>query len=74
MMTIRKENFIMFAEDMQTSVVRADIDVDTVSELPGVASISGRILHQGSVAYVIKSGEFYVLAGDGNWYSSEGVN
>lgn len=72
MLTIRSENFIKFTEDFEKSVVRVDLDVDTVGELPKIDGISGKILYQGSLAYVIQSGELYVLSGDGKWYSSEG--
>ncbi|MBO5163251.1 MAG: hypothetical protein J6B75_02235 [Ruminococcus sp.] len=73
MLTIRKEKYIGFANgsgQKELSEVIAEIDVDTSDELPAVDGIRGRLLHQGSIAYVIKSGEFYVLAGDGKWYNS----
>ncbi len=73
MVTLRNNSFIEFApeSDEEISVIRADIDIDTADELPAIDGIPGNILHQGSIAYVIKTGEFYVLAGDGKWYSSE---
>lgn len=72
MITIRNEHFIKFADDKQTSIVCAEIYADTVDELPETDGIPSRVLHQGSVAYVVKTGEIYVLAGDGKWYGSEG--
>ncbi len=71
MITIRNKHFTKFADNKHTSVIRAEIDVDTVNELPETDGIPGNILHQGSIAYVIKSGEFYVLASDGKWYNSK---
>ncbi len=73
-MTIICENFVQFAKntDGKISEIIAEIVVDTADELPGTDEIPGKVLHQGSIAYVIKSGEIYVLAGDGKWYSSEG--
>ncbi len=69
-MTIRSKNCLRLINDL--SEIVAEIDVDTADELPETDGIPGNILHQGSIAYVIKSGEFYVLAGDGKWYNSEG--
>ncbi len=73
MVTLRNNSFIEFApeSDGKISVIRAEIDVDTADELPAIDGIPGNILHQGSIAYVIKSGEFYVLASDGKWYNIE---
>lgn len=69
-MTIKSEHFLGFRDDL--SVVIAEIIVDTADELPGTDGIPGKILHQGSVAYVAKQGISYVLAGDGKWYASGG--
>ncbi len=66
-MTIRSKNCLGLINGL--SEIVANIDVDTVNELPETDGIPGNILHQGSIAYVIKSGEFYVLASDGKWYS-----
>ena len=68
-MTIRSKICLGLIDDL--SEIVAEIDVDTADELPVTDGIPGNILHQGSIAYVIKTGEFYVLAGDGRWYSSE---
>lgn len=53
------------------SHIIGEIFIDDVSELPTSDGIDGYELVQGSVAYVIKTGEFYVLGSDGKWYSSE---
>ncbi len=50
----------------------AEIYVDEVSELPTKNGIDGYELCQGSVAYVIRSGELYVMDNKGEWYSSSG--
>lgn len=50
----------------------AEIYVDDVSELPAKNGIDGCELCQGSVAYVIRSGELYVMDNIGEWYSSSG--
>ena len=65
-MTIRNESFLRFNGDL--SEVIAEINVDTADELPEVDGISGRILHQGSTALIIKEGKLAVLSGDGHWY------
>lgn len=50
--------------------VIAEITVDEALELPG-QELEGYTLTQGSLAYVIKSGEIYVMGSDGVWYNSE---
>lgn len=68
-MTVRSEKYIRYAGLEGVSEVVAEIDVDTADELPGIDEISGIHLHQGSVAYVIRTGVFYVLDSDGKWYT-----
>ena len=70
MITLRSENFIKHAPEPneKISIIRAEIDVDTRDELPEIDEISGRILHQGSTALIIKEGKIAVLGGDGTWY------
>ncbi len=70
MLTIRKEKFIGFASDSgrgELSEVAVEIDVDTSDELPAVDGIKGRLLHQGSVARIIKEKRTVVLSGEGKW-------
>ncbi len=71
MISIRKQSFISFTEERKSRIT-AEIFVDDVSELPSVDGIDGYELAQGSVAYVIKSGEIYILGGDGKWYDTDG--
>lgn len=49
------------------------IFVDDVTELPSSDGIDSYELIQGSVAYVIKSGELYVMGSDGKWYDTTGT-
>ncbi len=72
MIKLRNERFVKFADDLTTPLVRAEIDVDTRAELPGINGISGIRLHQGSTALVIKEGILAVLAGDGSWADQSG--
>ena len=70
MLTIRSEYFIKYVNG--SSEIIAEINVDTSNELPEIDSISGRILHQGSTALIIKEGRLAVLSGDGKWYGISG--
>lgn len=65
------KRFIKYPDDKKTRVV-AEIYADDVSELPENDGIDGYELAQGSVTYVIKSGEIYVLGSDGKWYDTDG--
>lgn len=55
----------------EKSRIIADIFVDDVSELPAPDALEDYELSQGSIAYVIKSGELYVMSNDGEWYNSD---
>ncbi len=66
MMTIRNERFYCFNENKSESVMQ--IDVDARDELPEINGISGRVLHQGSTALIIKEGTLAVLGSNGKWY------
>lgn len=65
MITILKEKFRNY--DESTSVVIAEIAVDTKTELPTADGISGRTLSQGTLAWEISTGDFYGLGSDGKW-------
>lgn len=73
MITVRKNIFIEFDEeisiefDEEISVERMEIDVDAVEELPAPDYFEGKRLHQGSIAWVISTGEFYGMQSDGTW-------
>lgn len=54
----------------EVSHIIGEIFVDTTGELPKPSDIGGYELVQGSIAYVIQSGELYVMGSDGNWYNS----
>ncbi|MCM1505805.1 MAG: hypothetical protein NC177_01540 [Ruminococcus flavefaciens] len=70
MINIRRKTFTAFSEDNRSLVV-AEIYIDNASELPEPKALNGLELMQSSIAYVISSGEIYVLGEDGNWYASE---
>ena len=69
-MTISKEIYVKSVDDL--SEIIAEINVDTSNELPEIDGISGRVLHQGSTALIIKEGRLAVLSGDGKWYGVSG--
>lgn len=56
----------------EKSCIIGEIFVDEVSELPEPDGVEGYELVQGSATYVIKSGELYVMGGDGKWHNSNG--
>lgn len=68
MISIKKNNFIAFVGSKEK--IDAEIVVDEVSELPE-QEYDRYILAQGSLAYVVTSGEVYVMGGDGVWHNSE---
>lgn len=73
MLTIRKIDYLSYAKtvDKRSSVI-AEIFVDEVSDLPETEGIDGYTLCMGSIAYVVKTGELYVLSSDGQWCISGG--
>lgn len=71
-MIIKQKTFLSNpVKSGQKSRVIAEIYVDTVSELPAHNINDNFDLVQGSIAYVVQSGELYVMGSDGRWYSSE---
>lgn len=65
MVAVRKNEFIKFEEGL--SVERMEIDVNSADELPAPDYFEGYRMHQGSIAWVISTGEFYGLTSDGEW-------
>ena len=65
MITILKERFQSF--NGPRSVVIAELAVDTKSELPAVQGIDGRELSQGSLAWIVSTGDIFGLSGSGIW-------
>lgn len=49
-------------------IVIADIQVDKESELPSEDGFAGYLLYQGSIAWVIETGEFFAMDSNGVWY------
>ncbi|MDE6835022.1 MAG: hypothetical protein K2J39_12380 [Ruminococcus sp.] len=68
----RLSNYHVIAYVNETSHIIADLFVDDVSELPEKNGIDGYELVQGSKAYVIHSGELYVMDSLGKWYDTNG--
>lgn len=67
----RLSNSHVIAYVNEKSHIIGEIFVDTIGELPEPSGIDGYELVQGSIAYVVQSGELYVMGSDGRWYSSE---
>ena len=70
MINLTNRHIVAYVND--TSRIIGEIFVDTVDELPESNEIEGYELIQGSVAYVIKSGELFIMSSDGVWYSTNG--
>ena len=51
--------------------VVAEIFADDLSDISDLETVEGRKLSQGSTAYVIKSGDIYVMGSDGVWHNAE---
>ncbi len=51
--------------------VVAEIFADDLSDISTLETVEGRKLSQGSTAYIIKSGDIYVMGSDGVWHNSE---
>lgn len=68
----RLSNSHVIAYVNEKSHIIGEIFVDEMSELPEKDGIDGYELVQGSAAYVVKSGEIYIMGGDGKWYDSNG--
>jgi hypothetical protein len=74
MIVIRKLDYQSYAKTVDNrSRVTAEIFVDEVSDLPETNGIDGYTLCMGSIAYVITTGELYVLGSDGKWYNGENI-
>ena len=67
----RLSNSHVIAYVNEKSHIIGEIFVDNIGELPEPSGIDGYELVQGSIAYVVQSGELYVMGSDGKWYSSE---
>ena len=65
-------NFHVIAYANGISHIIGEIFVDDVSELPAPDGIDGYKLVQSSVAYAIKSGEFFIMSSDGIWHTTNG--
>lgn len=73
MYSIRKSDFIRFSGTNNTvSVIRAEIFCDTAADLPAYDAVSGTELYMGSIAYVIATGDMYVMNSSHEWKNSNG--
>lgn len=73
MVEIKQIKYLSYAKTVDDrSLVTMELFADAVSDLPETNGIDGYTLSIGSVAYVITTGELYVLSSDGQWYSSGG--
>lgn len=73
MVTIKEKQYLRHAlRTSERSIIVAELMVDEASELPTVDGLRGLELAQGSIAYVIRSGEMYVMDSEGTWYKSGG--
>lgn len=70
MTRLHKSHVIAYVNEK--SHIIGEIFVDNIAELPESSGIDGYELVQGSVAYVVQTGELYVMGSDGKWYNSEG--
>ena len=71
-MVIRNSEFIKY-EDSK-NYVRYEFDLDAASELTGLEAYldPNTVIAQGSIAWVIDTGEFYGMTAGGNWVNQTG--
>lgn len=69
MVTARKSKLLVTNSTIQPNTYYYEFNVDTIAELP-TATYQGTNVAHGSIAYIITTGQFYVLAGDGKWYDN----
>lgn len=74
MYKIKKQEFIRFVEveGINLNLIRAEIFCDTDTDLPTADAIDGCRLDMGSIAYVIATGDMYVLNSGGEWKNASG--
>lgn len=71
MVTVRKSKLLATSSTIKPNTYYYEFNVDTIAELP-TATYHGSNVAHGSIAYIITTGQFYVIAGNGNWYDSRG--
>ena len=69
----RLNNFHVIAYVNEILHIIGEIFVDTIDELPEADGIEEYKLIQGSVAYVVHSGELYIMDSAGKWFSNDVV-
>lgn len=72
MVTIRHTELINMDVKTFAKEVIADMDGDTLADVPKADGLDGYILHQGSTVDVIKEGYVLKLSGDNKWCNVAG--
>ena len=62
---------IIAGQEVEPNTAIVEFNVDEATEIPSDGVLNGYTLYQGSIAYVIGSGKFYVLDSEGNWHDSK---
>ena len=70
MVTVRKSKLLPTSATIRPNTYYYEFVVDTVGELSGT-NYNNTIIAHGSIAYIVTTGQFYVLAGDGKWYDKD---
>jgi hypothetical protein len=70
MVTVRESVFIRYDENV--NIVRMELDVGSVEELPSADFMAGHRLYQGSIAHDVSTGAFYAIDSNGTWYNQDG--
>lgn len=67
-MTIRKKEIVKYREEENKGpLVQYEFNCDDVSDLPINPVVEGEEIAQGSIAWVISTGEFYGYTSTGAW-------
>ncbi len=74
MLKIKDQYFVSLiqVDGINLSLVRAEMFCDTSADLPSVDDIDGCLLDMGSIAYIIDTGDVYVLNSEGAWKNANG--
>ena len=70
---IRKREVVQYKEGKKNKpLVRYELDCDTTSDLPSGRIVKGEEMAMGSIAWVVKDGDFYAYSSDGEWNKQGG--
>ena len=53
------------------ATIRADLSVETASDLPETDGVTGFVLLDGCICLIRQTGDFYILD-NGTWYNADG--